>query len=87
MLINPQSNYYDIPCLNKVLTKLGSNAISFLHCNIQSLSKNINLLEDTLCSLSIIINPDILAITETRLNVNAISNVELPNYSIFHTDS
>ena len=46
---------------------------------------NINLLEDMLCSL--IIKPSISAITQTRMNVNIITNVELPNYSIFHTDS
>ena len=38
-----------------------------------------------LCSL--IIKPSIFAITQTRMNVNIICNVELPNYSIFQTDS
>ena len=38
-----------------------------------------------LCSL--IIKPSFSAITQTRMNVNIITNVELPNYCIFHTDS
>ena len=46
ILINPQSDYYDISSLNKVPSKSGAKSFSFLHCNIRSLSKNIGLLED-----------------------------------------
>ena len=31
--------------------------------------------------------PEIIAVTETRLNSNSISNVDLPNYNFFHVDS
>ena len=48
MFINPQSNYYDIPSLNKVLYRLGTKPISLLHCNIRSLTKNLNVLEDVM---------------------------------------
>ena len=48
--INPQSDYYDIPSLNKVLSKTGAKSSSFLPVNISSLSKNISLLEDMLYS-------------------------------------
>ena len=30
--INPQSDYYDIPSLNKVLSKTGAKSSSFLPC-------------------------------------------------------
>ena len=66
ILINPQSDYYDISSLNKVLSKSGAKSFSFLHCNIRSLSKNIGLLEDMLYSLSG--QPDVLGVSETRLN-------------------
>ena len=38
-----------------------------LNCNIRSLAKNINRLEDLLCSLGV--QPDVIGITETRLNL------------------
>ena len=52
ILINLQSDYYDISSLNKVLSKSGAKSFSFLHCYIRSLSKNIGWLEDMLYSLS-----------------------------------
>ena len=36
MLINPEHHYHDIPSLNKVMSRLGKNTLSFLHCNIKS---------------------------------------------------
>ena len=80
ILINPQSDYYDISSSNKVLSKSGAKSFSFLHCNIRSLSKNIGLLEDMLYSLSEQL--DVLGVSETRLNANTTLNTELINYSI-----
>ena len=85
ILINPQSDYYDISSLNKVLSKSGAKSFSFLHCNIRSLSKNIGLLEDMLYSLSE--QPDVLGVSETRLNANTTFNTELINYNIYQADS
>ena len=39
ILINPQSDYYGISSLNKVLSKSGAKSFSFVHCNIRILSK------------------------------------------------
>ena len=55
------------------------------HFNISSLQKNLALLEDFLYSLDK--RPEILAITETRLNANSVCNVDLLNYELYHTDS
>ena len=79
ILINPLSDNYDISSLNKVLSKSGAKSFSFLHCNIRSLSKNIGLLEDMLYSLSE--QPDVLGVSETRLNANTTFNTELINYN------
>ena len=73
ILINPQSDYYDISSLNKVLSKSGAKSFSFLHCNIRSLSKNIGLLEDMLYSLSG--QPDVLGVSETRLNATGCKKI------------
>ena len=41
ILINRQSDYYDISSLNKVLSKSGAKSVSFFHCNITSLGQNL----------------------------------------------
>ena len=51
--------------------------------NISSLSKNISLLEDTPYSLSE--QPDVLGVSETRLNANTTLNTQLTNYNINYT--
>jgi len=81
----PTSEYSSISTMNSSFQKAGSGALSMLHCNIRSLSKNLNLLNDMLCCLND--SPDIIAISETRLNNNSVSNIDLVNYNFFHNDS
>ena len=85
MLTIPMSNYYSISQINNVIAKAGSKAISMFHSNMRSLQKNLALLEDFIYSLDK--RPEILAITETRLNANSVCNVDLLNYELYHTDS
>jgi len=85
MLQTPCSNYYSISELNKTINDSSPKTFSLFHCNIRSLSKNLHILEETLCSLDH--KPDIMGITETKLNENSISNVNLEYYNFFHTDS
>ena len=85
MLTIPMSNYYSISQINNSIAKAGPKAISMFHCNVRSLPKNLVLLEDFLYSLDK--RPEILAITETRLNENSVCNVDLLNYDFYHTDS
>ena len=80
-----QNNYYSISQINNSIAKAGPKAISMFHCNVRSLPKNLVLLEDFLYSLDK--RPEILAITETRLNENSLCNVDLLNYEFYHTDS
>lgn len=85
MLTFPQSDYFSISKMNNVLNNAGPKALSMLHCNIRSLPKNMTLLDDMLCSIDK--RQDILSLTETKLNANTITNVDLPNYNFYHTDS
>lgn len=85
MLEFPFSNYLSMEEMNKTLNMTGNKAISMFHFNIRSLSKNISLLNDFLYSLDK--KPDILGITETRLNENSVTNTSLPGYHFFHNDS
>lgn len=68
-----------------MLTKTHAKYFSILHCNIRSLSKNLNLLEELLYSIDTKV--DILGITETKLGENSVSNVNINGYNLFHTDS
>ena len=65
--------------------KAGSIALTLFHCNIRSLPKNLSLLHDILYCLDS--RPNIIAISETRLNENSDSNIELSHYYFFHHDS
>ena len=72
MLNTPCSEYYSVRSFNKMLVNSDAKSFSILHCNIRSLSKNLNLLEELLCSLDSKL--DILGITETKLGEKSISN-------------
>ena len=87
MLIPPCSEYYETSKLNKLLNSSYSSKICFsiFHCNIRGLPKNLPILEDWLYSLEK--KPDILAISETKLNSKSIINIDIPQYHFFHTDS
>ena len=85
MLNTPCSEYYSVHGFNKMLVNLDVKSFSILHCNIRSLSKNLNLLEELLCSFDSKL--DILGITETKLAEKSISNVNIKGYNFFHTDS
>ena len=52
MLYNPCSEYFSIDKLKKTLETM-PNSLSILHCNIRSLPKNLNVLEDILYPWSI----------------------------------
>ena len=85
MLTIPMSNYYSISQINNAIAKAGPKAISIISINMRSLQKNLALLEDFIYSLDK--RPEILAITETRLNANSVCNVDLLNYELYYTDS
>ena len=81
----PSSDYYSVSEMTSAFGKAGSNALTLFHCNIRSLPKNLSLLHDILYCLDS--RPNIVAISETRLSENSVSNIELPHYYFFHHDS
>ena len=87
MLNSPCSQYFSFNKLNKSLNTLTnrSKSISLFHCNIRSLPKNVCLFEDfIICSLDV--KPDIIAVSETKLNSKTVINIDIPRYQFFHTD-
>ena len=65
MLASHCSGYYLINKLNQLIRKSGPSLFIF-HCNTRRLSKNFSTLGEILNSLDS--KPDILGITETKLN-------------------
>ena len=68
-----------------MLVNLEAKSFSILHCNIRSVSKKLNLLEELLCSLGSKL--DIHEVTETKLGEKSISNVISKAIIFFHMDS
>ena len=81
MLNTPCSEYYSVRSFNKMLVNSDAKSFSILHYNVRSLSKNLNLLEELLCSLDSKL--DILGVTETKLGEKSISNVNIKGYIFF----
>ena len=82
---NTQSEYYSVSKLNNLSHTTQGKGIFLFHCNIRSLTKNLTLLNDMLYFLDS--RPDVMAITETRLSSNSVSNFDISNYNFLHTDS
>ena len=85
MLNTPSSDYYSIDDINKMLKDAGPKALSLIHCNVRSLSKNLALLNDLISILSS--KPDIIGISETKLNENSVDNIDLLGYNFYQTNS
>ena len=66
-------------------SKMSQKGFSLMHCNIRSLSKNVSLLHDIL--LTVETRPDIIAISETKINENSYANINLPGYNFVNTNS
>ena len=85
ILNTPVSNYCTVDDMQKMLDQAGSKALSIIHCNIRSLSKNISLLSDLANTFSR--KPDIIGISETKLSQNSVTNIDLLGYKFYQTDS
>ena len=81
-----ESNYYSIK-KSGILFKNAAKqkGFSLLHCNTRSLGKNVSLLHDIL--LTVETRPDIIAISETKINENSYANINLPGYNFVNTNS
>ena len=73
-------NINDIP-----LNKSNSKSLNTFHFNIRSLPKNNDLLHEFLCMLPI--SPEIICLSESQINHQPLSNLDLPGYKLFNNDS
>ena len=79
---NYESKYYTIKQTGLFLDKAAhKKGFSIFHCNMRSLAKNLTLLNDIIVTFKNV--PDIIAISETKLNDNYVSNISIPGVLIF----
>ena len=87
--IDPNKNVYNNISKCKYYTDVqlneeigGVNGLSFIHFNARSLKTNFHKIKDYILELNI--NFDIIAITETWIEPNLISDFNINNYDAFH---
>ena len=61
------------------------NSVDIIHISIRSLQKNFDSLQEFLCLLPKI--PEIICLTESRINKDSSINIELPDFKLFRNDS
>ena len=77
--------YFSISRLNKLSSNNNKNNLFTLHFNTKSLPKNHDKIEEFLSELNVL--PEIISISETKLNSQSTSNVNIAQYDYFHNDS
>ena len=79
------SSYFSSNELNSLLKQKGKNDLAIIHFNTRSLPKNKFHFECLLAELKSL--PEIIAITETKINANNLHLTELDHYEFVHVDS
>ena len=85
MLKLTSSQYYDLKKMNIALKSFGDESLLLFHFNTRSLSKNLDILNEFQYSLDR--KPDILCISESKLNEETVDNIDIIGYKMFHRDS
>ena len=77
--------YFSPSKLLEITTNLNQQDFFAVHFNARSLSKNKDKIEDFFIGMKRM--PDVVAISETKLNASSVSNINFDNYKFFHNDS
>ena len=80
-----ESKYYSVKKTGLYFNDINQKGISLFHCNTRSLTKNLSLLNDILCSISQ--TPSIIAISETKLSENTCNNISIQGYEFLGNNS
>ena len=83
MLFN-KCEYYSTDSLNNILRNR-TNELLIIQFNIRSLEKNIDKMSQYLSELKR--QPDVIALTETKLKDNICGNIKLAGYKFIHVNS
>ena len=71
--------------MSKLSSTLTKNDFFIQHFNVRSLPKNKEKIEEFFDGITRL--PDVIAISETKLNSNSVSNLNLTNYTYLRKDS
>ena len=75
-----ESHYYSVKKSGKIFDDAcKQKGFSIFHCNIRSLGKNKSLLHDILSTVKT--TPDIIALSESKINENTSANLNIPGYA------
>ena len=80
-----QSLYYSVNKFNKLMKEKNENNLVIIHFNTRSLPKNKYQIENFLAEM--IVLPEVIAITETKLNNKNKHLTTLDHYEFIHVDS
>ena len=81
-----ESQYYTIKKSGRIFNEIAKQkGFSIFHCNTRSLEKNVSLLQDILSIVKKL--PDIIAISESKINENTSTNFNIPGYAFVNTNS
>lgn len=78
-------DYFSPSQLSNLALKKENNTFFVLHLNTRSLPKKHDKVEELLCELKI--KPEVICISETKLNPQNSSNVNISEYNFIHGDS
>ena len=71
--------------MGHILKNNRKHGFSLFHCNLRSLKKNLSLLNDILLTTEDV--PDIIGVSERKLNENTCTNVDIPGYIFLNSNS
>ena len=79
------NDYFSLSSLSQLGSKHDKNNFFVLHLNTRSLTKNHDKIEELLNELNFF--PEIISISETKLNPQKTININICNYDFIHNDS
>ena len=78
--------YISLKTFEKIAKNLNVNDFTIVHCNVRSLTKNLNKMEDVINTISHL--PDLIAISETKLSDSSnVNQVWLSGYDFVNSNS
>ena len=84
-LSNAINEYFSISRQNKLSSNNNKNNLFTVHINTRSLLKNHDKIKEFLSELNVL--PEIISISETKLNSRSTSNVNIAQYDFLHNNS
>ena len=84
-IVNRSDKYFSPSNLSSLTANLTKNDLFLTHFNVRSLSKNKTKMHKLINLM--VTKPNVIAISEIKLNPNSVSNVNLSNYKFFRNDS